>query len=46
LVGGGIRSVDAVRTARDAGADLVVVGGALEEGGTRVVRDLAMAARA
>lgn len=46
LVGGGIRSADAVRTARDAGADLVVVGGALEEGGTRVVRDLAMAARA
>ncbi len=46
LVGGGIRGADAVHAARDAGADIVVVGGALEAGGTRVVRDLAVAARA
>lgn len=46
LVGGGIRNADAVRSARDAGADLVVVGGAFEHGGARAVRDLALAARA
>ena len=45
LVGGGIRGAAAVRAARDAGADLVVVGGLFEESGTRVVRDLALAAR-
>mgnify|MGYP001548312988 CR=1 FL=1 len=45
LVGGGIRGADAVRAARDAGADLVVVGGVFEESGARVVRDLALAAR-
>mgnify|MGYP001549161413 FL=1 len=35
LVGGGIRGADAVRAARDAGADLVVVGGVFEESGAR-----------
>jgi phosphoglycerol geranylgeranyltransferase len=46
LVGGGIRGAEKVRMARDAGADLVVVGGALEADGPRVVRELALAARA
>jgi putative glycerol-1-phosphate prenyltransferase len=46
LVGGGIRGADAVRAARDAGADLVVAGGVFEESGARIVRDLALAARA
>ena len=46
LVGGGIRDADTVRAARDAGADFVVVGSSVEEGGARVVRALANAARA
>jgi len=46
LVGGGIRGADGVRAARDAGADVVVVGSAFEDEGARVVRDLALAARA
>jgi putative glycerol-1-phosphate prenyltransferase len=45
LVGGGIRSADAVRSARDSGADIVVIGGALEEGGARVLGALALGAR-
>lgn len=45
LVGGGIRGADSVRAARDGGADFVVVGGAFEDGGTRVVGALALAAR-
>ena len=46
LVGGGIRGAESVRSARDAGADFVVIGGAFEEGGARVVGALALAARA
>lgn len=46
LVGGGIRNGDAVRAARDAGADFVVVGTLLERGGPAAVRELALAARA
>jgi putative glycerol-1-phosphate prenyltransferase len=46
LVGGGIRGADSVRAARDAGADIVVIGGALEVGGARVLNALAVAARA
>ncbi|MEP7087161.1 MAG: geranylgeranylglyceryl/heptaprenylglyceryl phosphate synthase [Gemmatimonadota bacterium] len=45
LVGGGIRGADSVRAARDAGADIVVIGGALEEGGARVLSALTLAAR-
>ena len=44
FVGGGIRTADAVRQARDAGADLVVVGTLLEQSGSREVRALAAAA--
>lgn len=46
FVGGGVRSPAAVRAARDAGADFVVVGTLLEESGARAVRALAHAARA
>jgi putative glycerol-1-phosphate prenyltransferase len=46
LVGGGIRDAEAVRRARDAGADFVVVGSLLERERERDVRDLALAARA
>jgi phosphoglycerol geranylgeranyltransferase len=46
IVGGGVRRPDGVRVARDAGADLVVVGSLFERSGARAVRDLAMAARA
>ena len=46
FVGGGVHSADGVRAARDAGADFVVVGTRLEEGGARAVRELAIAARA
>ena len=45
LVGGGVRTPEAVRAARDAGADVVVVGTLFEHGGTRAVRALALAAR-
>jgi geranylgeranylglyceryl phosphate synthase family protein len=45
LVGGGIRDADAVRRARAAGADYVVVGSLLERERERAVRDLALAAR-
>src|SRR5687768_11643658 len=44
FVGGGIRTVEAVRRARDAGADFVVVGTLLEQSGSREVRALAAAA--
>ena len=44
FVGGGIRGVEAVRRAREAGADFVVVGTLLEQGGSREVRALAAAA--
>ena len=44
FVGGGVRDADAVRAARDAGADYVVVGTLLERDGTRAVRELAHAA--
>jgi len=46
LVGGGIDSADAVRSARAAGADYVVVGSLFEHEHERTVRDLALAARA
>jgi putative glycerol-1-phosphate prenyltransferase len=45
LVGGGITDGDGVRAARDAGADVVVVGTAFERDGTLAVRALAHAAR-
>ncbi len=45
LVGGGIDDERGVRTARDAGADVVVVGTAFERDGSRAVRSLALAAR-
>ncbi|HEX2780261.1 MAG TPA: geranylgeranylglyceryl/heptaprenylglyceryl phosphate synthase [Gemmatimonadaceae bacterium] len=44
FVGGGVRTPASVRTAREAGADYVVVGTLLERDGTRVVRQLAEAA--
>lgn len=46
LVGGGIRTPDDVRRARDAGADVVVVGTAFERTGEPPVRELVTAARA
>lgn len=47
FVGGGIRGPDDVRRAREAGADLVVVGTAVERGGGEgLVRELAAAATA
>jgi geranylgeranylglyceryl phosphate synthase family protein len=45
FVGGGVRAPDAVRAARDAGADFVVVGTLVERDGARRVRALASAAR-
>lgn len=44
FVGGGVRDADGVRAARDAGADLVVVGTLFEREGLRTVRELALAA--
>jgi len=46
FIGGGLRDANAVRAARDAGADYVVVGTLFEDTGSRVVRELALAARA
>jgi geranylgeranylglyceryl phosphate synthase family protein len=46
FVGGGVRTPDAVRAARDAGADFVVVGSLVERRGAPAVRELALAARA
>lgn len=46
FVGGGLRDAGAVRAARDAGADYVVVGTLFEGSGARTVRELARAARA
>jgi geranylgeranylglyceryl phosphate synthase family protein len=46
FVGGGIRTPEGVRIARDAGADFVVVGTLFEELGPRLVSGLAHAARA
>lgn len=46
LVGGGIRDAEAVRAARQAGADYVVVGSLFEREREHPVRDLALAARA
>ena len=46
FIGGGIKDADGVRTARDAGADYVVVGTLFEKSGPRDVRELALAARA
>ncbi|HEU4584693.1 MAG TPA: geranylgeranylglyceryl/heptaprenylglyceryl phosphate synthase [Gemmatimonadaceae bacterium] len=46
FVGGGIRTPEGVRMARDAGADFVVVGTLFEEQGPRLVSGLAHAARA
>jgi len=46
LIGGGIGDPDAVRSARSAGADYVVVGSLFEREQERTVRDLAIAARA
>jgi putative glycerol-1-phosphate prenyltransferase len=45
FVGGGIRTREGVRIARDSGADFVVVGTLLEELGPRLVSGLAQAAR-
>jgi geranylgeranylglyceryl phosphate synthase family protein len=45
FVGGGVRDADGVRAARDAGADLVVVGTLFEREGLRTVRELALAAK-
>lgn len=45
FVGGGIRTPEAVRVARDAGADFVVVGTLFEERGPKLVSGLAHAAR-
>jgi geranylgeranylglyceryl phosphate synthase family protein len=46
FVGGGVRDAAAVRDAREAGADYVVVGSLVERDGARVVRELALAAGA
>ena len=46
FVGGGVRDANAVRAARDAGADYVVIGTLFEREGPRAVRELALAARA
>jgi putative glycerol-1-phosphate prenyltransferase len=46
FVGGGIRTPDGVRMAREAGADFVVVGTVFEEQGPALVSGLAHAARA
>lgn len=46
FVGGGIRTCEGVRIARDAGADFVVVGTLFEEQGPRLVSALAHAAQA
>lgn len=46
FVGGGIRTQERVRIARDSGADFVVVGTLFEELGPRLVAGLAQAARA
>lgn len=46
FVGGGVRDASAVRRARDAGADFVVVGTLLEQAGAQAVARLAGAARA
>jgi len=45
LVGGGLRTAQQVCDARRAGADFVVVGSAIENGGAARVRELAAAAR-
>jgi phosphoglycerol geranylgeranyltransferase len=45
LVGGGIRTAEQVCDARRAGADFVVVGSAIEDGGPGRIRKLAAAAR-
>ncbi|MGQ0713241.1 MAG: geranylgeranylglyceryl/heptaprenylglyceryl phosphate synthase [Gemmatimonadaceae bacterium] len=45
FVGGGLRTPDAVRAAREAGADVIVVGTLLERQGAPAVRELALAAR-
>ena len=44
FVGGGMRTPDQVRAAREAGADFVVVGNVIESAGARAVRTLAAAA--
>ena len=46
FVGGGVRAPADVRSARDAGADFVVVGTLFEREGLRLVRDFALAAGA
>jgi putative glycerol-1-phosphate prenyltransferase len=46
LVGGGITDGNGIRAARDAGADVVVVGSLFERDGSGAMRDLAHAARA
>ncbi|HEU4563004.1 MAG TPA: geranylgeranylglyceryl/heptaprenylglyceryl phosphate synthase, partial [Gemmatimonadaceae bacterium] len=46
FVGGGISTAEAVRAARAAGADYVVVGTRFERAGPGAVRELALAARA
>ncbi|HET9003629.1 MAG TPA: geranylgeranylglyceryl/heptaprenylglyceryl phosphate synthase, partial [Gemmatimonadaceae bacterium] len=46
FVGGGVGNAAAVRAAREAGADYVVVGTVIEREGSRAVRELADAAAA
>jgi geranylgeranylglyceryl phosphate synthase family protein len=46
FVGGGITDGGGVRAARNAGADVVVVGSLFERDGSRAMRDMAIAARA
>ena len=45
FVGGGMRSPDQVRAAREAGADFLVVGNVIEDDGPAALRELARAAR-
>jgi geranylgeranylglyceryl phosphate synthase family protein len=46
FVGGGLRTPEQVRAAREAGADFLVIGSAVEDGGAESVAVLARAARA
>jgi phosphoglycerol geranylgeranyltransferase len=43
IVGGGLRTPEAVRAAREAGADFLVIGTAIEQGGASLLREFAAA---
>jgi putative glycerol-1-phosphate prenyltransferase len=45
FVGGGMRSAEQVHAARAAGADFIVVGNAIEDGGSSAIATLVAAAR-